>query len=148
MLMLPNSTTMSGLTTRLSLILGLSANIVMLWLALTPGLVLCLEQDGRVVVEVSDGVGGCSDVEPNAERAQGHLLLALTAGDCDGCRDIALYLSADIAVAHPHVTSESPAESPTVPALDARVVAPCASIPVLPVRSLRTSSRSTTILRV
>lgn len=122
--------------------------MVMLWLALTPGLVLCLEQDGRVVVEASDGAGGCSDADSNAGQAQGREILALTAGDCDGCRDIALYLSADLAAAHRHVTLEASAEAPAVPALAARVVASYASMSVVPVRALRTNQRSTTILRV
>ena len=119
----------------LSFLLGLSAQFTTVWLALAPGLVLCMEEDGRIAVEISIKGGGCGDTS------------SVAFSHCDGCQDVPLHISHTMAAEHQHaeLVAAVPAMAPELGTLLATRPEPTS---IHPTRALWVAARGTTILRI
>lgn len=143
---------MKQLTALFPTLVGMGAQLVAIWLALAPGLVVCLEEDGRVAIEATLGAGECRDAAPAERRPAQHLALASTVpSHCPGCDDVPLFLSSGIAAEHQHATKVATAEVAST--VSTTVLAPAWLTHRQPVTlsarpPARISSQRTTILRI
>ena len=92
-------------------LLALSAQLTTVWLALAPGLVVCIEEDGGVAVEASINDGVCGSATPSQRhRTQPQILAGPASDHCEGCVDVPLSLASEVAAGHQHATvTTSPA---------------------------------------
>jgi|GEM_PF-2937947 hypothetical protein len=110
---------MHRLKTQIYVALGLSAQLMTLWLALAPGLVLCMEEDGGFAVEASIVGGVCGDGSTGTSKTN-DVGLSVSAEDvdhCEGCLDVPLYAAGASAAEHPHATVVSPTMTVSIPTL-------------------------------
>ncbi len=104
------------LKTHICFSLGFSAQLMALWLALAPGLVLCMERDGEFAVEASISGDVCGTGSTSAQPPGGGLAFTASIVDhCDGCNDVPLYVSGGNAAEHQHITIASPVAVASVP---------------------------------
>lgn len=106
---------MRRLTTRIPILLALGAQLTTVWLALAPGLVVCMEADGRVAVEATVGGGVCGDTAPSREHpTQSPVLMSSVASHCEGCQDVPLFLASDVAAGHQHAMAVTSIDAATL----------------------------------
>lgn len=130
-------------------LLAFCAQLTAIWLALAPGLVVCMEEDGRFAVEASVGGEVCGDMAPS-HTDHSPILAGPASGHCGGCLDVPLFLSGDVAAGHQHATPTSVTDVATPAAgvaLVARLTDRQRAIPSAE-RGARMSSRRTTVLRI
>jgi hypothetical protein len=128
--------------------LGLCAQLTSVWLTLAPGLVLCMEEDGRIAVETSIDGGVCGDVSFSAMQVDHPWLSTMAFSHCNGCQDVPLFLTGGVAAEHQHVDVVSPATVAATPSLAALIVTRPTSTTVPPTRALRVMAPSNTVLRI
>jgi hypothetical protein len=142
-------TNMTRLRNRVSLVLGLCLQLTAFWLALAPGLVLCLEQNGQMAIEVSTSEGRCGTSEFSSDGgAHGPILTALADTHCDGCQDVRLDIADSMSATNQRLSIES---SPLLSMLPGHMAAPLTHhfvVPATPLRALRIAAVRSTILRI
>lgn len=128
------------------------AQLTSVWLALAPGLVMCMEEDGQVALEVAVNGGECGDVASSSEHPENALVLtaSLAAGHCEGCHDVPLFVARDAAAQHQHATNVTAPEASTVQSgvLLAGPLTHRQPVSAFAQRPARISSQRSTILRI
>jgi hypothetical protein len=119
------------------------------WLALAPGLVLCLEQDGQMALEVSTADGRCGTSDASSKNgARGPILIALADTHCDGCQDVRLDIAESMLATNQRLSIESAPVLSELPGHFAPELTHYFEVPAISVRALRTSAVRSTILRI
>ena len=141
---------MGRLLTRISFVLGLTAQVTAIWLSLAPGLVFCVEQDGQVTLEASGAGASCGGAAPEFGPTSSRPSIAEAASPhCIGCTDVPLQV-ADRAVAqHQRGVTETQVFATSLhPAVLPQVQPHRIPVHAVVARALRAAVQRTTILRI
>ena len=134
---------------RTSFLLGLSAQLAAIWLSLTPGLVFCVEQDGRVSLEASGAGGLCGGASIYLGSVFNSLFLAEpVSSHCSGCQDVPLQLEDFVAKGRQRIAASFQFSPLPYQATLTSTLQNEKPISVPPVRAQRTSVQRSTVLRI
>ena len=134
---------------RTSFLLGLSAQLAAIWLSLSPGLVFCVEQDGRVSLEASGAGGLCG----GASIYPGSVFNSLSLEEpvsphCSGCQDVPLQLEDFVARGRQRIAASFQFSPLPYQATLLSTLQNQNPISAPPVRVRRTSVQRSTVLRI
>ena len=120
-----------------------------IWLSLTPGLVFCVEQDGRVSLEVSGAGGLCGGASIYPGSVFNNLFLAEPiSSHCSGCQDVPLQLEDFVAKGRQRIAASFQFSPLPYQATLTSTLQNEKPISVPPVRAQRTSVQRSTVLRI
>ncbi len=140
---------MKRLRTRASFAIALSAQLAIICALAAPGVVLCVEQDGRVSLEASAAGGVCGGASTGS--ASNSLSIAASVSPhCIDCRDVPLQLADFMARERQRIAAQSPGVAVALPVFPRLQPARQIQIPV-PTPSTRvpwSSISHTTVLRI